>query len=326
MLSRIAENLFWIGRYVERADDTARILDVHVHHLLEAPATTEAEVCRSLLAIMGVGVTEAASVDLDARRVTNLLAFDPSIPSSIAASLVAARANARSVSEAISSEMWEALNATYNSLPARMESGSRNAPHTFFRFVRERAALFAGLTESTMSRDGAWRFLVLGRSLERVDMLTRLLSVAVTRTRADWVILLRSCSGHEAFLRTYRREPEPATAAQFLLLDRLFPRSVFHALASAEQRLAELDPRSGRVGTADEGRRVLGHLRTMLEFRPADDLVGDLRGLLLEVQQGCSAASAAVAARYFRHVLPIEWSTEIDGTDQPYRRPAGAAP
>jgi uncharacterized alpha-E superfamily protein len=281
--------------------------------------------CRSLLAIMGVSRPERSAPELTTRRVTEILAFDPENPSSIVSSLTAARANARGVSEAISSEMWEALNATYNALPAHLEVGRRGAPYPFFRFVRDRAAIVAGLTESTMSRDDAWRFMVLGRSLERVDMLTRLVSSAVTgaspssdpgaKPPPDWVVLLRSCSAHEAFLRTYRREPDAATATEFLLLDRLFPRSVFFALSTAEECLAELDPRSGRVGMRDETRRILGHLRTNLEFRRIDDLLEDLPAVLMTIQRGCAAASAALAARYFRFTSPIEWSIEVVGVE-----------
>jgi uncharacterized alpha-E superfamily protein len=263
----------------------------------------------------GDGDLEGGAPIVTARMVTEILAFDPGNPSSIVASLTAARANARGVSEAISSEMWEALNVTYNSLPAQIDLGQRIAPYAFFRFVRERAALVAGLTESTMSRDDAWRFLVLGRSLERVDMLVRLLYTAVAGAGSipDWVILLRSCSAHEAFLRTYRREPEPTLAAEFLLLDRLFPRSVLYSLSEAEKRLAELDPTSDRAGMSDEARRILGHLRTNLEYRRIDDLLQDLPGLLDTVQNGCGAASAALAARYFRQTNPIEWTIEGEG-------------
>ena len=315
MLSRIAESLFWIGRYVERAEDTARILDVHIHQLLEAPMTSETELCNSLLAIMGLsgsGNGEDKVPIVTARHVTDRLAFDRDNPSSIASCLTAARSNALSVGEAISSEMWEALNVTYNALPSHLEMGQVMAPYAFFRFVRERAAIVAGLTESTMTRDDAWRFLVLGRSLERVDMLARLLSteVAIGASTTDWVILLRSCSAHEAFLRTYRREPDPALAAEFLLLDRLFPRSVFCALSSAEERVAELDPVTRRAGTPDDARRILGYLRTTLEFQRIEDLMGDLPSVLSSLQQGCAAASAAIAARYFRHTSPIEWSPE----------------
>jgi uncharacterized alpha-E superfamily protein len=331
VLSRIAESLFWIGRYIERAEDTARILDVHIHHLLDAPATSEAETCQSLLDVMGVvwesPAPEAVNSDLlvgrepgdgpDGHLVTEMLAFSEENPSSIVSSLSAARANARGVSEAISSEMWEALNTTYNALPGQVSMGRRLGPYGFFRFVRERAAVIAGLTDSTMSRDDAWRFLVLGRSIERADMLARLLSTAVhdVNPDVDWVVLLRSCSAHEAFLRTYHREPEPTLAAEFLLLDRLFPRSVFCALSTAETCLAELDPRSDRAGLTDESRRILGRIRTQLEFRQIDDLLQDLPGLLDAVQTGCGAASAALATRYFRQTSPIEWTQEGVGAE-----------
>ncbi len=257
--------------------------------------------------------------------VTRLIAFDESNPSSIVSSLTAARDNAKGVSEAISSEMWEALNVTYNSLPSQSDLGWQTAPYAFFRFVRERAAIVAGLTESTMSRDDAWRFMVLGRSLERVDMLTRLLSTAATGSDQDpdWVVLLRSCSAHEAFLRTYRREPEPILAVEFLLLDRLFPRSIFCALSTAEDCLAELDPRSGRAGMTDESRRILGGLRTNLEFRRIDDLVQDLRGLLDAVQAGCHAASTALAERYFRQTGVVEWTVRGAGLESAGAGPAG---
>jgi uncharacterized alpha-E superfamily protein len=264
-----------------------------------------------------MGVEVAAPLDEaeeppDARMVTEMLAFDEGNPSSIVSSLRAARASARGVSEAISSEMWEALNSTYNALSAQVGLGRRIGPYGFFRFVRERAAVLAGLTDSTMSRDDAWRFMVLGRSLERVDMLARLLSTAIRGDDAevDWVILLRSCSAHEAFLRTYRREPEPTLAVEFLLLDRLFPRSVFCALSTAEDCLSELDPRSGRAGLADESRRILGRVRTQLEFDRIDNLLPDLPGHLDAVQTACRSASTALASRYFRQYNPIEWTRE----------------
>jgi uncharacterized alpha-E superfamily protein len=311
MLSRIAESLYWIGRYIERAEDTARILDVHIHHFLDGPTVDEAAVCRDLLKAMGVAYAD--SLPLDASVVTELLAFDDTNPSSIVSSLTAARANARGVSEAISSEMWEALNTTYNALPGQVGLGRSVGPYGFFRYVRERAAVVAGLTDSTMSRDDAWRFLVLGRSLERVDMVSRLLGTGLAAPEADssdWVVLLRSCSAHEAFLRTYRREPEPALASQFLLLDRLFPRSIFSSVSTAEECLASLDPTSQRSGTHDEARRILGLVRTNLEFSRPGDLLARLPDHLYAVQTGCSEANATLAARYFRHTTLVSWRVE----------------
>jgi uncharacterized alpha-E superfamily protein len=309
VLSRIAESLFWVGRYVERAEDTARIVDVHIHHLMEGPMVDESTACKTLLEAMGVVPPD---IELNARQTTELVAFDTANPSSIASSMIAARANARGVRESISSEMWECLNVGFNALGSQIALGREMGPHAFFGFVRERAAVMAGLTDSTMSRDDAWRFLVLGRSLERVDMIARLLStrVAWVGQSADWVLVLRSCSAHEAFLRTYSREVEEELAVEFLMLDRLFPRSIFHALSTAEECLSELDPRSLRVGMQDEARRILGRVRTGLEFRRIDDLLAHLSEQLLSIQLACSRASDALATRYFRQTSAIEWRSE----------------
>lgn len=312
MLSRIAESLYWVGRYVERAEDTSRILDVHVHRSLEDPSVEIDLACRDLLAVMGVQGPEET---LDTDAMLDILAFDVASTTSIAGSLLAARENARSARDSISSEMWECLNATYHALPGVIGRVNGGSPHGFFVYVKERAAILAGLADSTMSRDGGWRFLVLGRSLERVDMTTRLLSASFGDGAgpAEWVATLRCCSAHEAFLRTYRRRVEPELLVEFLLLDRLFPRSAFHALEQAEECLAELQPGEGRAGLDDEARRVLGRARTDLEFRRVQELIADLPANLTSLQAACSRAGDAVARRFFRQSALQEWSLDVAG-------------
>jgi uncharacterized alpha-E superfamily protein len=130
---------------------------------------------------------------------------------------------------------------------------------------------------------------------------------------SGWTTTLRSCSAHEAYLRTYRRGVSASTAAEFLLLDRLFPRSVYGALAVAERCLAELDPRIDRMGTDrtgvdDEGRRRLGRLCAELEFLRVDEVLDRLPMLLARVQSECSAVHTAASDRYFRETRVIEWS------------------
>ncbi len=309
MLSRIAESLYWVGRYVERAEDTARILDVHVHHLLEEPSVEEEVACQALLSVMGCG---RAPESVDTARVTQMLAFDRSSGTSIRGALVAARENARGAQESLSSEMWECLNATYNALPLHVERAAQVGPHAFFHFVKERSAMMGGLAESTMSRDDGWRFLVLGRSLERVDMTARLLLACFGEGcgPSEWVTTLRSCGAHEAYLRTYRRPPSASSVAEFLLLDRLFPRSAFHALTVAEQCLAALEPRAGRAGLEGEARRILGRVRTELEFRQVGDLIAELPRHVDHLQEACAEAGEAVARRFFHQTRAIEWSLE----------------
>ncbi|MGI9079233.1 MAG: alpha-E domain-containing protein [Acidimicrobiales bacterium] len=308
MLSRIAESLYWVGRYVERAEDTARILDVHVHHILEDPTVADETACRVLLGVMG---TEAAG-HIDTAAVVEMLGFDESDACSIVGSLSAARENARGAREVLSTEMWECLNATWVALPDQRRAAEDLGPHVFFQFVKERAAMLAGLSDSTMARDDGWRFLVLGRSLERVDMTARLLLAGFCDPSGspDWVTTLRSCSAHEAFLRTYKRGVDSSLVAEFLLLDRLFPRSAFHALALAERRLAELGPSTGRAGQEDEARRILGRARNELEFASMNELMADVPGHLRSLQAACAEAGAAVARRFFEQTAPVEWRRE----------------
>jgi uncharacterized alpha-E superfamily protein len=309
VLSRVAESLYWIGRYVERAEDTSRLLDVHVHTLIEDPWVDEHLASRDVLSVMGVALPEGR---LDARRTTERLAFERGDTSSIVGALSAARENARGVREALSSELWEALNATYHALPAQQAAAERHGPGGFFRYVRERAAFIGGLLDGTMPRDDGWRFLVLGRSLERVDMTARLLWARGQQRGASsgWVGLLKSCSAHEAYLRTYRSAVEPEKVVEFLVLDRLFPRSVYAALVQAESCLAELDPISGRVGVDDMARRLLGRARTDLEFRVSSDLLQDLPVLLDMLQTTCAETGSAVAGRYFHHTAALAWTAD----------------
>lgn len=293
-MSRIAESLFWIGRYVERADDTARLLDVHVQILLEDPWAEEDLACRSLLSVMD-RPAPPPEVQVGRRQVLEILAYDRVSPSSIAGSLTAARENARRAREIVSTELWECLNSAWNQLPAQMRP---TRPHDYFTWVRERAAIVAGLTDSATSRDDTWRFMVLGRSIERADMTARLIT---TRALAGaggpgWTTLLRSCGAHEAFLRTYRGLDSDERAAGFLLLDRAFPRSLVHALGQAEECLIALD--ADRDGV-EEAVRHLGHARTSLEYRPLPEVLDALPAEMERVQRACSAASDAIRRRYF---------------------------
>jgi uncharacterized alpha-E superfamily protein len=309
VLSRIAESLYWIGRYVERAEDTARLLDVHYHLLLEDRRADESSVCRALLDAMGVEPADAGE-ETDAAAVTALLAQDLTFSGSIACSLAAAWENARGAREALSSELWECFNTMHAELPARARSCTGSARHEFFLWVKARAAAAHGIVDTTMSRDNGWRFFVLGRSLERVDMLTRLLSARYGDAfgRTGWTTTLRSCSAYEAYLRTYRHAVDASTAVEFLLLDRLFPRSVYHALTTAEDRLGELDPSSARAGVESEARRRVGRLRAEIEFLGIDEALEDLPRFIARLQRDCSEIHGAIAHRYFRETRVIEWS------------------
>lgn len=309
MLARNAESLYWIGRYVERADDTSRILDVSVHQLLE-DATVDADAAgRQLLSVLGI--TPPAGTSLDVRPLTDLVAFSREHPGSIVSSISSARENARGAREVVSAELWECINAMWNAVAERQRAAKRFGPHAFFSFVEERAAMFAGFADSTMSRDDGWRFLVLGRSVERVDMIVRLLlsRVGDKSSSPGWVTVLRSAGAHDTYLRTYRGALDAGRVVQFLLLDRLFPRSVFHALRQAESCLEQLDHRPiARVGAKGEAIRLLGKARSDLEFLRPDDLLSDLTGRLKSIQETVRDVGEAVALQYFHSVPWVAWT------------------
>jgi uncharacterized alpha-E superfamily protein len=307
LLSRIAETLYWTGRYVERADDTARLIDVYVHRMLGENGADSDAACRALFGILGVPV-EDPDEQLDVDTVLFRLVFEAQTQSAIAGSMLGARAGARGIREVISSEMWECLNVTAHGLSGQKRAAERLGPHVYLRYIRERAALFFGLADSTMSHDDAWRFLVLGRSLERADMTARLLLARMSAPdELGWTVLLRACGAHESFIRTHGWAAESDRVAEFLLLDRLFPRSVVFALSAAEECLAALNPGAVRAGVDDPARRPVGRLRNRLEYADPKQLTAQLPELLSTLQETCVEASEAIARRYFQYEAPVAW-------------------
>lgn len=309
MLSRIAESLFWIGRYVERSDGTARILDVHLQMLLEDPWIDEDTACRSLLGVMGSPAPEGAET-IRRDDVLQQLAVDRMNPASIPYSVAAARENARRAREIVSSELWEALNTTNSRMPRRLQG---DKVHEFFHWVRERAALAIGIVDSSTSRDEAWQFFALGRSIERADVTARMLSTrSLTEVSGpSWTTILRSCGAYEAYLRTYRGMPSARNAAEFLLLDRLFPRSIIYSIQRAEECMSAIDPREDRVGHSDQVLRALGRIRNDLEYRPIGEILSELPRHMQRVQTVTREASEAIRQRFFPTQAEPAWIGEI---------------
>jgi len=309
MLSRIAESLFWIGRYIERSDGTARILDVHLQLLLEDPWIDEDTACRSLMGVMG-SFPPAEVEHVTRSDVLTSLAVDRTNPSSIAYAVQASRENARRAREIVSTELWETLNTTYSRMPRRINN---EKVHEFFQWVRERSALAVGMTDSSTSRDEAWQFLALGRSIERTDMTARLLATrSLTEASGpSWTTILRSCGAYEAYLRTYRGMPSASNAAEFLLLDRLFPRSVIYSIARAEECMSAIDPVADRVGHSNTVLRALGRIRNDLEYRPIDEILAELPEHMEQVQKVTREASEAIRDRFFPTQAEPSWIGEI---------------
>jgi uncharacterized alpha-E superfamily protein len=310
MLSRLAEALYWIGRYVERADDTARIVDAYIHRIAEDPFGDPDAACRSLFAILGTKIDPDTPVSRE--NVLSELVYDQTNPSAITGALLAAHENARRAREVISSEMWVCLNSTRNDLGAQRSEATRVGSASYMKFIRERSALFAGLTDATISHDEAWQYLILGRSLERIDMTARLLEsrLLAAEHSPDWLTLLRAAGAMESYLRASSSGSDPAAIVTFLLLDRTFPRSAFHSLNVADRCLEELTVAGSRSDTVNQARRTIGFARTRLEYSDPRSVLSELQDLLDFLEQTCATANNEITAHYFRQVVAVPWESE----------------
>jgi uncharacterized alpha-E superfamily protein len=250
---------------------------------------------------------------LDLWSLTDLVAFTRGLEGgcSIVDAISGARENARSAREVTSSDMWECLNTTYNALAERERAARRLGPHEFFSFIEGRAAMFAGLADSTLSRDDGYRFLVLGRAIERVDMTVRLLlsRVGDSASSPAWVTVLRSAGAHDTYLRTYRGVLDANRVVEFILLDRLFPRSIYYSLKLAEHSLDELmHHQLNRIGATAEAQRLLGRARSELEFIRPGVLLESLEERLAGLQATCRDVGEAVKLQYFYSAPWVAWS------------------
>lgn len=258
MLSRIADALYWTGRYLERVDNTARLVEINLLHLLEVDDTVAPEThWRPLLGISNTQHAYAALYPdgaITGERVIRFLTQERTNPNSIRMSLARARDNARVVRDRISKEMWEIMNELWlRAAPYLDRTEAPNAMVQFCRFVRNEVARYHGVTVATMMRGEAFGFHHLGTFMERADMTSRILDVkyhlllpalSLVGSALDyyqWAALLKSLSAFEAYRRTHHAGFSPAAVADFVILHPDFPRALRFSLDRAAQALAAID-------------------------------------------------------------------------------------
>jgi uncharacterized alpha-E superfamily protein len=315
VLSRIAESLYWLGRHVERADCTARILDTYLHLLPAGSWQADHPVIRSLLDSMGLTDDETVGTasHADSGQLVRTLVFDGERASSVAGAVTAARENARGVRDAIPLDVWECLNVTWHGLRTREVNGA--GPHMFLRWVGERCAIANGLVADMMSHDEGWYFLTVGKSLERADMTIRLLMAAESETGSvpPWRALVSACGGWEPYVRSYGGTIGQRSATEFVLMDRQFPRSVLRALSQAETCLAELEG-TGSMAQRDprrdpsSARRIVGRARTGLDYRTGGELADERAHMLFSLQRTVASAHTAITRSFFRREDAVTWA------------------
>ena len=302
MLSRHAEDLFWVGRYMERAENTARMLDVTYHSALEAGSDRSAEeVWGDLHEVLFLDDEEVAHLDGGGS-----LIFDPQIEFSVRSVTSRARENARGTRELLTAEVWEGI----NSLHLELGRFSRDAihdqrPYDVLRRIKAASQSVTGAVLSTLTRSDPFRFIVLGQMIERAGNTVRILIVWNRRLQsspagtayAEWVKLLKSVSAYEAYLRRHRASIAAGQVLDFLLQADDLPRSVLHCLAAAEESIRSMTV--GEIGR--ECRRLSGRLRAEVEFSSPSALpVDELSVFLGRVEEEILELADCVQREFFR--------------------------
>jgi uncharacterized alpha-E superfamily protein len=307
LLSRVADSVYWMGRYIERAENVARYIGVNLNLQLDLPQDP-AQQWQSLIDTSGdFEAFLKRHGEANQHNVVDFLTFDADNPNSIFSCLRSARENARSVRETISSEMWEQVNAMYLQMAAQQLMPGYEWHPEFFRQLRLSSHLFQGIMDATMTHNEAWHFARLGRKLERADKTSRILdvkyfmllpSLSDVGTPYDdihWSAVLKSVSGLEMYRKKYGRL-EPRDIVDFLVMDRDFPRSIHYCVTRADSSLRAI---TGTVpGTFHyTSERLMGLLRSELDFTPVDQILssglhGYLDGLQLKINEIDNAVMA----------------------------------
>ncbi len=306
MLSRVANNLYWAGRYIERAENTARLINVTTYLLLDLPRQTDFD-WRPLVEINGAEAffdeRYPAGGELDVMR---FLILDPLNPTSIRQSLALARDNLRTTRDIVPREAWEEINELYNFLSGHgNEALARRRRQGLLDRVLRCGRMVAGLLDSGMSRDAAYEFLQLGVNIERADMTTRIVDVRtedlLEQARdglppfqsLQWLSMLRSLSGYQMYRRHVRSRVSGPRVLGFLLQNQAFPRSVRFCIEAAEKRLARLPDGAAGIELCRRAEAMLG------EASMASLIDHGLSDFLDQVQRQLISLQACIDATYF---------------------------
>lgn len=282
MLSRVADAIYWLNRYVERAENIARFIEVNLNLSLDSPVGMAQQWKPLVLTTGDLDDFKQRYGEATAENVIQFLTFDREYRNSIISCLKSARENARSIREIISSEMWTQINSFYLMVQEASQPGDISKLAEFLAEIKLSSHLFIGVMNATMSRNEGWQFGKIGRLLERADKTARILDVkyfillpsvrdvGTTLDELQWIALLKSASAYEMYRKCQRRI-NPDSIAKFLILDREFPRSIQFCLLEAEKSLYQIN--GNTVGTwQSPAERAIGKLRSELEFTSIEDI------------------------------------------------------
>jgi uncharacterized alpha-E superfamily protein len=337
MLSRVANSIYWMSRYLERAENVARFIDVNLHLMLDLSVESASQ-WRPLVVTTGdEALFRERHGDAPATQevVLHFLTFDLSNPNSIYSCVRAARENARSARQSISQEMWELLNGLY--LRVKAAAATRDlldTPHAFLSDVKNSSHLFVGLTENVMSHNEAWHWARLGRFIERADKISRIVDVkyyfvlptieyvGMPYDNLHWAALLKSATAFEMYRKRYHRIVSHSVI-EFLILDPEFPRSIRHCLVQAESSLHAIT--GTPPGTFhNPAEQKLGRLRSDFDYARIDEIVASgLHEYLDRFQVRLNDVGDAIFATFIAvDTQDMQQSTRQSGANGP--RSSGA--
>lgn len=310
MLSRVADSIYWLNRYIERAENVARFIDVNLNLMLDLPTDISQQWQPLIYTTGDLDLFKNHYGEINGENVIQFLTFDRNNPNSIISCVQNARENARSIREIISSEMWEEVNTFYLML---MEASSSQVSQTlpdFFAKVKMSSHRFAGVMDATMSHNEGWHFGQVGRLLERADKTARILDVkyfvllpsaewvGTPLDQIQWIALLKSASAYEMY-RKYQHRINPNNVAEFLILNRQFPRSVHFCLLQAKQYLHEIT--NTPLGSwCNDAERSLGKLCSNLGYLTIEDIMeSGLHEFLDQIQISINEVGDRIYSTFF---------------------------
>ena len=311
MLSRVAEAIYWMERYRERAENTARAVDCSLHLSLDAAIERESPWRAVVEASGDESLYRDLCGEMSEKGATHFLTFEEKNPNSILSCLRKARDNARTVRDAIAAEVWEELNTAYITVRGAVSApATQPSPREIYKRVKRHSHVLVGIASATLSRRDAWHFGRMGAMLERADKTSRLLDmkyflllpsleeVGAPHDRFQWRALLEAVGALE-FYRKENSRVFHASVVEFLVLNRTFPRSILYCLFEAEKSLRAVTGTSlNEPGTDAE--RLLGRFRSELGYRRVEDVMTQgTHEFLNEVQIRLDEIHNAITNQFF---------------------------
>lgn len=310
MLSRVANSIYWMSRYMERAENVARFIEVNLHLMLEM-RTAEGQ-WEPLVSTTGdLEIFKERYGKATKENVLDFLTFDRENPNSILSTLTSVRENARSIREIITLEMWEQINKFYYFVRDSAVSGiATETPQDFYQRVKAESHLYAGITDSTMNRGEDWHFARMGRLIERADKTSRIIDVkyfillpkpedvGTPIDNIQWAALLKSASALDMYRRKYE-QIMPESVVHFLMLDRNFPRAILYCVIMAESSLHSIT--GTPAGTfRNEAERRMGRLHAELTYARIDEIIkSGLHEYLDKFQTELNRVDDSISSTFF---------------------------